>query len=93
MAAHILVVEDDRALRTVLVGALQSGGFEAVRQHLNLLARVTVADKHLFLEGREGNDAIGTLNYAAQMNVPLTNRIYVAPETRQTFIEQRGTQA
>jgi two-component system KDP operon response regulator KdpE len=28
MAAHILVVEDDRALRTVLVGALQSGGFE-----------------------------------------------------------------
>ncbi|HVG37153.1 MAG TPA: response regulator transcription factor, partial [Thermoplasmata archaeon] len=28
MAGHILVVEDDRALRTVLVGALQSGGFE-----------------------------------------------------------------
>jgi DNA-binding response OmpR family regulator len=28
MAAGILVVEDDRALRTVLVGALQSGGFE-----------------------------------------------------------------
>ncbi len=28
MAGRILVVEDDRALRTVLVGALQSGGFE-----------------------------------------------------------------
>ncbi|HEV2013578.1 MAG TPA: response regulator transcription factor [Candidatus Dormibacteraeota bacterium] len=28
MAARILVVEDDRALRTVLVGALESGGFE-----------------------------------------------------------------
>jgi two-component system, OmpR family, KDP operon response regulator KdpE len=28
VAARILVVEDDRALRTVLVGALQSGGFE-----------------------------------------------------------------
>ena len=28
MAVRILVVEDDRALRTVLVGALQSGGFE-----------------------------------------------------------------
>ena len=27
-AGRILVVEDDRALRTVLVGALQSGGFE-----------------------------------------------------------------
>jgi two-component system KDP operon response regulator KdpE len=28
VAGRILVVEDDRALRTVLVGALQSGGFE-----------------------------------------------------------------
>ena len=28
MAGRILVVEDDHALRTVLVGALQSGGFE-----------------------------------------------------------------
>lgn len=28
MAGRILVVEDDRALRSVLVGALQSGGFE-----------------------------------------------------------------
>ena len=28
MAARILVVEDDRALRTVLVGALESGGYE-----------------------------------------------------------------
>jgi two-component system KDP operon response regulator KdpE len=28
MAARILVVEDDRALRTVLVGALQSAGFQ-----------------------------------------------------------------
>jgi two-component system KDP operon response regulator KdpE len=28
MPGRILVVEDDRALRTVLVGALQSGGFE-----------------------------------------------------------------
>jgi two-component system KDP operon response regulator KdpE len=28
MAGRILVVEDDRALRTVLVGALQSGGFD-----------------------------------------------------------------
>jgi two-component system KDP operon response regulator KdpE len=28
VAGRVLVVEDDRALRTVLVGALQSGGFE-----------------------------------------------------------------
>ena len=28
MAARILVVEDDRAMRTVLVGALESGGYE-----------------------------------------------------------------
>ena len=31
MAGRILVVEDDRALRMVLVGALQSGGFEVAQ--------------------------------------------------------------
>jgi two-component system KDP operon response regulator KdpE len=47
VAGHILVVEDDRALRSVLVGALQSGGFQ-VEQAADGSAGVLALKAHAF---------------------------------------------